>query len=59
MLVTYREATARKDANTWEDVHTLVLAWVDAWRKSPARKEKGLWRKLTQLIPKPYLQSSR
>ena len=54
VLVTYREATARKEVNTWEDVRTRVLAQVEKWRKTPARKEKALWRKLTQLIPKPY-----
>jgi transposase len=54
VLVTWRKGTAEHEEKTWNDVRSRVLAQVEAWRKHPASKEKVLWRRLTQLIPRGF-----
>lgn len=54
VLVTYRENAAEREAKTWEEIRNRVLAKVEERRKEPARKEKALWRRLSEIIPKPY-----
>ena len=54
VLVTWRKGTAEHEEKTWSDVRSRVLTQVEAWRKHPAAKEKALWRKLTQLIPRSF-----
>ncbi len=54
VLVTYRRATAEHQQKTWEDVRARVLARAQEWRDHPAAKEKTLWRKISQVIPRGF-----
>ena len=54
VLVVYRKAEAEHDRKTWEEIRARVLAGVERLRKAPARQEKALWRKLSELIPRDY-----
>ncbi|MDE2044342.1 MAG: IS1634 family transposase [Thermoplasmata archaeon] len=54
VLVTYRRASAEHQQKTWEDVRARVLARAQEWRDHPAAKEKTLWRKIAQVIPRGF-----
>ncbi len=54
VLVVYRKAEAEHDRKTWEEIRARVLAGGEELRKAPARQEKGLWRRLSELIPRDY-----
>lgn len=54
MLVTYRKANAEHQATTWADVRARVLANAQERRDHPAAKEKTLWRKISQVIPRRF-----
>lgn len=51
VLVTYRKATADHQERSWVERRAKVTEKVDQWRKNPARSEKAVWRKLTQIVP--------
>ena len=53
-LVVYRQAGAEHDRKTWEELRARVLAGAEKLRKAPARQEKALRRRLSELVQKDY-----
>ncbi len=52
--VVYHQAEAGHHRKTWEEIRARVLAGAEKLRKAPARREKALWRKLSELVPGDY-----